>query len=135
MLNNRLFKKINSIFWGILTWLPLVFIVLMFFKTYLPFTDVSTFQDYFYTCFDSFVSFFADNVDGYLSNPLTEFFIDFLGLFYGNTYPNLLDCLCSICSWVCWVQVMRLLVYVFYWFIDLLTSLFDYLSFNKRGDN
>ena len=135
MINNRLFKKINSIFWGILSWFPLVYCILMFFKTQVSFTVVSDYQEYFYICLDSFVSFFADNVDGYLSNPLTRYFIDFLELFYGSVYPNMLDCLCCVCSWVCWVQVMRLLVYVFYWFIDLISGLFDYLSLNRKGDN
>lgn len=136
MINNRLFKKINSIFWGILTWLPLVLLILAtFMKDFsYQFDSQSNFTLYFNQLYAGAFDVLS-NASDYWFNPLSPIFMDLFELLdsvgSGPFYFVLID----MASWICWVQVVRLMVYVFYWFIDLITGLFDYLSFNKRGDN
>lgn len=138
MINNRLFKKINSVFWAVLTWLPIVLFIL-----------ASAFRDFNYQ-FDNqgqnFWVYFSDFFGGAAEvlsnsadlwyNPLSPIFSEiFNGILDTVGSGTFYSCLNDLVAWACWVQVMRLFAYVFMWFIDLLTSLFDYLSFNKRGDN
>lgn len=138
MINNRLFKKINSVFWALLTWLPLVIFILAgaIRKFDIQLDDqyaISQFFDQFYKGAINVLSNFGGD---FWYNPISDVF--------WNLNDNILDTvgsgvfntvLIDMCCWACWVQVWRLITYVFMWFIDLLTSLFDYLSFDKRGDN
>lgn len=142
MINNRLFKKINAVFWGILTWLPIVILVLCLFKTSDisfgivgdsdAFTPYKLIEGY----ISGFVSAVSSNIDGWFYNPLSNILYGVLGVFEISIYEGIMtEAIIEVCSWVCWVQVMRLLVYVFYWFIDLISGLFDLMTFNRKGDN
>lgn len=138
MINNRLFKKINSVFWALLTWLPIVLLILSTaFKDFNYQFDGSGqsfwtyLQDYFVAAFDSLSNSGAD----FWYNPFSDIFGGLMDILDATDSSTSTFVVMDICAWVCWVQVWRLFTYVFMWFIDLLTNLFDYLSFNKRGDN
>ena len=136
MINNRLFKKINAIFWGLLTWMPIVIFVLCLFKT-----DGIQFNSEFYPgqyilkWVEGFSNVISYEIDGTFINPLSSLFYDLYLTAFGEIESVFMGALLEICSWACWVQVMRLLVYVFMWFIDLISGLFDLMSFNRKGDN
>lgn len=133
MINNRLFKKINSIFWGILTWLPLVFTILCFFKT--SGIQVDNQQNFQWYLDQFFLAFYdvSNEVNAWIINPLTDYFLEFMNYFGGVS--GVLVTVVEVISWVCFVQVLRLFAYVFYWFIDLISGLFDLMTFNRKGDN
>lgn len=137
MINNRLFKKINSIFWCFITFLPIVVLILSLFKTEgFQFDTQYTPYNYIHDFMSGFNEVFSIAGDGFLYNPLSDLFDSFIYVIFADyTFGSTADVLANICSWVCWVQVMRLLVYVFYWFIDLISGLFDLMTFNRKGDN
>ena len=136
MINNRLFKKVNAIFWGIVTWLPIVILILSLFKTSdIQFSAEYTPYNYIYDSVFGFSEAFGSAGDGLIYNPFTDLFDNFFYLISPDSFGSLSSVLASVCSWVCWVQVVRLLVYVFYWFIDLISGLFDLMTFNRKGDN
>ena len=136
MINNRLFKKINAIFWGILTWFPVVILILSVFL--FEFTPQIDNQSPLGIYFGQFLSAIADtlsNGSDYWYNPLTDIFYNLFGLLDSIGSGTFYTVLADLTSWVCWVQFIRLLVYVFYWFIDLISGLFDLMTFNRKGDN
>ena len=134
MINNRLFKKINSIFWGILSWLP-VFITFYYVLCYsisLEVSDISNFT--FDVFFNQIINIFTDSLLMF-NNNLFSYFMSFIDVFdFVGDQPFSLFVL-TVLSWFCMVQVFRLLSYVFVWFIDLIISLFDLMTFNRKGDN
>ena len=133
MINNRLFKKTNSIFWGLLTWFPVVIVLLTVFKIEgSSFNSEFTYSSY----LDNVITGIVDigtSVNDWLYNPLTHVFMNMLNLI--GISSDFMGCIIEFASWSCWVQVIRLIAYVFMWFIDFIISLFDYLSLNRKGDN
>lgn len=82
MINNRLFKKINAIFWGLLTWLPIVILILSLFKTSdIQFSPDYTPYNYIYDSIFGFSEVFASFGDGIIYNPLTDLLITSITLF------------------------------------------------------
>ena len=135
MINNRLFKKINSIFWCILTWLPIIVIIVTLYRSFTLSQDTD-FSSFFASVLYGIADIFDPSSDNAFVTPIYYIFESFGNIFnIISDYSPFNIMLLTLSSWVCWVQVIRLLVYVFMWFIDLLTSLFDYLSFNRKGDN
>lgn len=140
MINNRLFKKINSIFWGIVSWMP-IFLFLFMVISYSFTLDINSYESGvdFETYFNVFI--------GYVNNEFPNFFL--VESFFSSTFVYLLSLFTDISSgvpvfahfviiqvnWFLLVQLIRLLVYVFMWFINFIYDLFDYLSFNRKGDN
>lgn len=120
-----------------LTWLPIVILILSLFKTSdIQFSPDYTPYNYIYDSIFGFSEVFASFGDGIIYNPLTDLFDNFYYLISPDlSWGSLSWVLSNVCSWVCWVQVIRLLVYVFYWFIDLISGLFDLMTFNRKGDN
>ena len=133
MINNRLFKKINSIFWGVLTWFPVVVVLLTVFKIDgISFGSDFTYSSYLNNVIVGIIDT-STSVNDLLYNPLTHIFMNMLNLV--GVSGDYMGCIVEFASWSCWVQVIRLIAYVFMWFIDLITGLFDYLSLNRKGDN
>ena len=141
MINNRLFKKINSIFWGVVSWMP-VFLFLFMLISYSLTLDINSygngfdFETYYKECI-SYVSnitiiesFFTQTI---FAEPLmifASFFIDIT-----SQAPAFINFLFIQLNWYFIVQLFRLIVYVFMWFINFIYDLFDHLSFNRKGDN
>lgn len=137
MINERLFKKFNSLFWAILSWLP-VFLMLYFLLCYTISLDITSLGDNY-----SFGIFCADTLTGF-SNVLEEFL---LGDFFlvpilsyvinisGFPESTTVMFLVITIGWFLFVQVLHLLVYFFMWFINLIKSLFDFMTFHKKGSD
>ena len=134
MINNRLFKKINSIFWGILSWLP-VFQALWSTLCYALSLDINSNADFSFNAI--FTEIYQDLLIGLagFDNPLIPIFSRILSIFSFEVEPIYVSCLLVILSWYCFCQVLRLFAYVFVWFINFIYDLFDYLSLNKRSEN
>lgn len=141
MINNRLFKKINSIFWGIVSWMP-IFLFLFFVISYSFTLDINVygngfnFVTYFKECF-SYATNFAIVENFFTMTVFTEPLGSFLYFFIDITsdVPAFVSLLIIQLNWYLIVQLFRLIVYVFMWFINFIYDLFDYLSFNRKGDN
>lgn len=141
MINNRLFKKINSIFWGIISWMP-VFLFLLLVISYSLTLDINAYDsgfDFLTYCKNCF--YYLTDIS-ILSNFFTitdfgESLADFVSLFIdlSSDVPAFVFFLIVQFNWYFIVQLVRLLVYVFMWFINLIYDLFDYLSLNRKGDN
>lgn len=136
MINNRLFKKINSIFWGILTWLPVVLLILssIIFNFEPQINEEGNLGVYIEQFFLS-ASQFMSNDNDFWYNPITSVLYEINPILDTVASGPFHLVLIDIAGWMCWVQVIRLLVYVFYWFIDLISGLFDLMTFNRKGDN
>ena len=140
MINNRLFKKINSIFWGILSWLP-VFLFLFMVVFYSLTLDINSYGSGF-----DFETYFNECI-GYVNNEFPNFFQ--VESFFSSTAVYLLSLFTDISSgvpvfayfviiqvnWYLLVQLIRLAVYVFMWFINFIYDLFDYLSLKRKDEN
>lgn len=141
MINNRLFKKINSIFWGIVSWMP-IFLFLFFVISYSFTLDINVygngfnFVTYFKECF-SYATNVAILENFFTMTVFTEPLGSFLYFFIDITsdVPAFVSLLIIQLNWYLIVQLFRLIVYVFMWFINFIYDLFDYLSFNRKGDN
>lgn len=139
MINNRLFKKINSIFWGILSWLP-VFLFIFMVICYSLTLDINSYGSGF-----NFKTYFNECID-YVNTKYNGFFD--IPTFFTNTATYFLSLFTDLSSgvpafglfvviqlnWFLLVQLLRLLVYVFMWFINFIYDLFDYLSLKRKGD-
>lgn len=139
MLNNRLFKKINSIFWGVLSWMP-VFLFLFMVISYSLTLDINAYGSGF-----DFDIYFSECI-AYVNNNYQEFFM--VESFFTNTAIYFLTMVTDISSgipvfgmfliiqinWFLLVQLIRLVVYVFMWFINLIYDLFDYLSLKRKEE-
>lgn len=134
MINNRLFKKINSIFWGILSWLP-VFISIYFAFCYAISLDVSDITNFTYGDFYEQLYNGITSSLGAFNNNLTILFVSFIDAFDVVGNQPFSAFILVVLSWFCMVQVFRLLAYVFVWFINFIISLFDLMTFNRKGDN
>lgn len=140
MINNRLFKKINSIFWGIVSWMP-VFMFIFMVISYSLTLDINTYGSGF-----DFETYFNECV-GYVNNNYIDFFN--VETFFTNTVFYFLSMVTDISSgipvfalfliiqvnWFLLVQLLRLVVYVFMWFINFIYDLFDYLSLKRKEEN
>lgn len=141
MINNRLFKKINSIFWGILSWMP-VFLFIFMVISYSLTLDINTYGNGFdfETYFNECISYVKNTIpeDLFLVESFfTNFFVYLLSLFtdLSTGVPTFAFFIVIQVNWFLLVQLIRLGVYVFMWFINFIYDLFDYLSFKRKGDN
>lgn len=140
MINDRLFKKINSIFWGIISWFP-IFLFLFMVVSYSFTLDYNTLEPgfNFETFFNECLNYASTNYGSYFN--LESFFTGsafyFLSLFtnLSSGIPVFATILIFQVNWYLFVQLVRLLVYVFMWFINFIFDLFDYLSLHRKGDN
>ena len=134
MINNRLFKKINSIFWGLVSWMP-VFVIFYYILCYSISIEVTDLTNFTFGIFTEQIFNGFNEVLNMFNNNLITYFFNFLELFGDVGEQPFSLFVLIVLAWFCMVQVFRLLAYVFVWFIDLIISLFDLMTFNRKGDN